>query len=64
MESLIDPESAAAAAGATTALLAGIYPEGHFDKVIKLTPSNFEETVTKTVDSGKSLFVRWIASEG
>jgi len=48
----------------TTALLAGIYPEGHFERVIKLTTSNFESTVTAAVDSGKSLFVRWIASEG
>ena len=53
-----------AAALLTTALLAGIYPEGHFDRVTKLTTSNFEETVTAAVDSGKSLFVRWIASEG
>ena len=48
----------------TVGLLAGIYPEGHFDRVVKLTTSNFEETVTTTVDSGKTLFVRWIASEG
>jgi len=48
----------------TAALLAGIYPEGHFDRVTKLTTSNFESTVTSTVDAGKSLFVRWIASEG
>jgi len=48
----------------TVGLLAGIYPESHFDKVIKLTTSNFESTVTETVDAGKSLFVRWIASEG
>jgi len=48
----------------TASLLAGIYPEGHFDKVTKCTVANFEETVTSTVDSGRTLFVRWIASEG
>ena len=48
----------------TACLLAGIYPEGHFDRVTKLTESNFESTVVEAVDSGKSLFVRWIASEG
>jgi len=58
------PPSPMAAALLTTALLAGIYPEGHFDHVTKLTTSNFEESVVAAVDSGKSLFVRWIASEG
>jgi hypothetical protein len=54
----------AVAAVLTTALLAGIYPEGHFDRVAKITVDNFEETVHSAVDGGKSLFVRWIASEG
>jgi len=43
---------------------ASIYPEGHFDTSIKLTQANFEETVKTQVDSGKTFFVRWIASEG
>ena len=47
-----------------TSLLAGIYPDGHFDHVTKCTAANFEETVQKSVDAGKTLFVRWIASEG
>jgi hypothetical protein len=49
---------------ATAAALVGIYDEGHFDRVHKCTTSNFEEYKTKTIDSGKTLFVRWIASEG
>ena len=53
-----------AAALLTVGLLAGIYPEGHFDRVTKCTTSNFEDLVKENVDAGKSLFVRWIASEG
>jgi hypothetical protein len=30
----------------------------------ELTSENFEDHVKSTVDSGKTLFVRWIASEG
>lgn len=48
----------------TLAALSGIYPDGHFDHVTKLTQSNFDETVKANVDAGKTLFVRWIASEG
>jgi hypothetical protein len=47
-----------------TALLGGIYPDGHFDKVHKCTQSNFDGFVKEQVDAGKTLFVRWIASEG
>jgi hypothetical protein len=42
----------------------GIYPDGHFDHVTKMTESNFEGVVKDKVDAGKTLFVRWIASEG
>ena len=42
----------------------GIYPEGHFDNSIKLTTDNFDSTIKEVVDSGKTFFVRWIASEG
>ena len=46
------------------ALALAIYPEGHFDKITKCTEANFEGLVKDTVDSGKTLFVRWIASTG
>jgi len=50
----------------TTALLvsAGIYPDGHFDAVTKMTADNKDATIKAAVDSGKTLFVRFIASEG
>jgi len=46
------------------ALLGSIYPEGHFDVVSKCKQETFEGFVKEQVDSGKTLFVRWIASEG
>jgi len=53
-------------AALTVGLLAtaGIYPDGHFDSVFKATTDNFEAHVKQEVDAGKTLFVRWIASEG
>ena len=53
-----------AAALLTTALLAGIYPDGHFDTVTKLGKANVDTVIKDTIDSGKTLFVRFIASEG
>jgi len=41
-----------------------IYPHGHFDYVKKLTMDNHQDIIKKEVDAGKTLFVRWIASEG
>jgi len=44
---------------------AGIYPDGHFDYVTKVTDeSQFTDLIKQEVDAGKTLFVRWIASEG
>ena len=52
-------------AGATVAVAnAGIYPDDHFDYSTKLTTSNFNDEITSAVDGGKTMFVRWIASEG
>lgn len=48
----------------TVALLGSIYPENHFDTVSKLTKSNIDSTIQEQVDAGKTLFVRFIASEG
>ena len=45
-------------------LVSGIYPDDHWKHATKLTTSNFEATVKAVVDSGKTLFVRWIASAG
>ena len=43
---------------------AGIYPDNHWDHATKLTTKNFEPFIKEGVDSGKTLFVRWIASAG
>jgi hypothetical protein len=54
----------AAALLTATLVLSGIYPDGHFDHVTKLTTSNFEGFIKENTDAGKTTFVRWIASEG
>ena len=48
----------------TVALLSSIYPDDHFDTVTKLTQSNIDTTIKGAIDDGKTLFVRFIASEG
>jgi len=50
----------------TTALLVagGIYPDGHFDTVTKMTGANKDDVIKEAVDAGKTLFIRFIASEG
>ena len=47
-----------------TMLAAGIYPDGHWDYSTKLTVGTFDDHIKTQVDAGKTLFVRWIASEG
>jgi hypothetical protein len=54
-------------AGATLASLAvaaAIYPDDHWDYATELTSSNFESFVKTNVDEGKTVLVRFIASEG
>jgi len=48
----------------TVSALASIYPDDHFSHVTKCTQDMFEGFVKEEVDAGKTLFVRWIASEG
>jgi len=43
---------------------ATIYPDGHWDRCTKLTQQNFDQEIKNAVNSDKTLFVRWIASEG
>ncbi len=59
------------AAGVAAAVSAGggggggsIYPADHWSYSTRLTASNFNSEVTSAVDSGKTMFVRFIASEG
>lgn len=42
----------------------GIYPDGHFDRATELTADNADAFVKENVDAGKTVFIRWIASEG
>ena len=39
-----------------------IYPPDHWQYSTQLTIENFDDTVKAAVDSGKTMFVRWIAS--
>jgi len=52
--------------GAVAAITAnaGIYPDDHWDHATELTPENVDEFVKSNVDGGKTVFIRWIASEG
>jgi len=44
---------------------AGIYPDDHWQYASKLAnDEEFDALVGQAVDSDKTLFVRWIASEG
>jgi len=42
----------------------GIHSEGHWDRCTELTPENADGFVKENVDAGKTVFIRWIASEG
>jgi hypothetical protein len=43
---------------------AGIYPDDHWTHATELTAANCDEFVKTNVDAGKTVFIRWIASEG
>lgn len=45
---------------------AGIYPDGHFaeGRSTELTTNTTDDFVKEHVDAGKTVFIRWIASEG
>jgi hypothetical protein len=42
---------------------AGIYPDDHWSFATKLTTSNYAESIQSEIDNGKTIFVRFIASE-
>jgi len=42
----------------------GLYPEGHWDRATELSPDSADDFVKSNVDAGKTVFIRWIASEG
>jgi len=43
---------------------AGIHSDGHWDRCTALSPENADDFVKEHVDAGKTVIVRWIASEG
>jgi len=43
---------------------AGIYPDDHWSYSTDLTTENADNFIKENVDAGKTVFVRWIASEG
>jgi len=43
---------------------AGLYPDDHWDYSTELTTENADSFIKDNVDAGKTVFVRWIASEG
>lgn len=47
-----------------TAVSAGIYPDNHWEFSTELNNDNAKDFIKKGVDEGKTVFVRWIASEG
>lgn len=48
----------------SSAIVQAIYPDNHWSYSTKLTTTNFESTIRKEIDAGKTVFVRWIASPG
>jgi len=45
-------------------LAQAIYPDDHWTYSTQLTKENFESTIQTEIDSGRTMFVRWIASSG
>jgi hypothetical protein len=41
-----------------------IYNDDHWTYATKLTPENADAVVNDAIEAGKTMFVRWIASEG
>jgi len=47
-----------------TSASAGIFPDDHWTYSTELTTENVDEFVKENVDAGKTVFIKWIASEG
>jgi len=52
------------AALASAAAVNAIYPPDHWSYSTKLTQENYADKIQGEIDGGKTVFVRWIASEG
>lgn len=55
---IVDVKKGAAGGGSS------IYPDNHWSLTKKLTADSFETEVQSAIDAGKTMFVRFIASEG
>lgn len=49
---------------ASLALVHAIYPDDHWQYSTKLTVDTFAPSIENELKAGKTVFVRWIASEG
>eukprot|EP00956_Cyclotella_meneghiniana_P020993 scaffold37679_cov76-Cyclotella_meneghiniana.AAC.7 len=49
---------------AMLSMVAAIYPSDHWSYSTKLTTSNYADKISTEIDAGKTVFVRFIASEG
>jgi hypothetical protein len=47
-----------------TSASAAIFPDDHWTYSTELTTENVDNFVKENVDAGKTVFVKWIASEG
>jgi len=52
------------AAALLCAAALAIYPDDHWSYSTKLTKDNIDSVIAENVDSGKTLFVRFVASAG
>mmetsp|Transcript_22195 Transcript_22195/g.32761 ORF Transcript_22195/g.32761 Transcript_22195/m.32761 type:complete len:80 (-) Transcript_22195:985-1224(-) len=41
-----------------------IYPSDHWDHSTQLTTENFDSIIQSHIDADRTVFVRWIASQG
>ena len=52
-----------ASSAAVVVSAAGFYSDDHWSFVTKLTTDNYAESIQTEIDNGKTVFVRFIASE-
>lgn len=52
------------ATAAWVASAGGIFPDDHWDHSTDLTPAIADDFVKKNVDAGKTVMIKFIASEG
>jgi hypothetical protein len=48
----------------TATLAQGIYPDNHWEHSTELKADTADDFVKTNVDAGKTVIIRWIASEG